>query len=160
MNHAGKEDRIVFFHEGHGYDGGFCGVDGTIPYSELAKTLAKSPANMKLVFLGGCHSGSAKNAGILNYSDQAWFTATRPDEVGAEYDHLPFYFGGSVSKGLRGKADFNSDKDVTVVELFKYIYNDLLNKSSKLNKAGSSHVQHPTLIAPKAMHDRVVIRYK
>ena len=165
VNRAGKEDRIVFFHEGHGYDGGFCGVDGTISYKELASTLAKSKANLKLVFLGGCHSGSAKDAGVLDYGDQAWITATRADELGAEASGSPYYFGGSVVKGLRGKADFNSDRDVTLIELFKYIYNDITNKSSKsvyIDEHGNpaQHYQHPTLIAPKALHDRVIIRHK
>ncbi len=165
VNRAGAEDRIVFFHEGHGYDGGFCGVDGTITYKELAQTLAKSKANMKLVFLGGCHSGSAKNAGVLNYKDQAWFTATRAEELGAEASASPFYFGGSVVKGLRGKADFDADKDVTVLELFKYIYNDVTNKCAKAyytdaNGNRVQHSQHPTLIAPKEMQSRVVIRHK
>lgn len=165
VNRAQKEDRIVFFHEGHGYDGGFCGVDGTITYKELAQTLAKSKANLKLVFLGGCHSGSAKNAGVLDYGDQAWITATRADELGAEAGGAPYYFGGSVSKGLRGKADYNADKDVTLIELFKYVYNDITNKSSKsvyTDENGNSfhHYQHPTLIAPKALHDRVIIRHK
>lgn len=162
VNRAQKGDRIVFFHEGHGYDGGFCGVDGTISYKELAQTLAKSPANLKLVFLGGCHSGSAKNAGVLNYTDQAWITATRADELGAEANRSPYYFGGSVVKGLRGKADFDANKDVTLLELFKYIYNDITNKSSKANfrnDDGSVHIQHPTLIAPKALHNRVIIRH-
>ncbi|MBD5232015.1 MAG: caspase family protein [Bacteroidales bacterium] len=165
VSKAAKDDRIVFFHEGHGYDGGFCGVDGTISYKELAQTLAKSPANLKLVFLGGCHSGSAKNEGILNYGDQAWITATRADELGAEAGGSPYYFGGSVVKGLRGKADFNADKDVTLTELFKYVYNDITNKSSKAvyyDAKGNpeKHYQHPTLIAPKALHDRVIIRHK
>lgn len=165
VNRAGKADRIVFFHEGHGYEGGFCGVDDVITYKELAETLARSKANLKLVFLGGCHSGSAKDAGILNYKDQAWFTATRADELGAEAHHSPYYFGETVAKGLRGKADFNGDKDVTIIELFKYIYNDLTNKSSKAVYYGADgtpekHYQHPTLIAPKALHNRVVIRHK
>lgn len=162
VSRAGKEDRIVFFHEGHGYPGGLCAVDENISYEELAKTLDKSKANLKLVFLGGCHSGSAKNAGILEYGDQAWFTVAREDEYGAEYAGGPIYFGQSVAKGLRGKADFDGDYDVTITELFKYIYNDLRNKQSKAEK---SQLQrrvdfHPTLIAPKALHSRVVIRHK
>lgn len=159
---AGKEDRIVFFHAGHGYDGGYALVDGTMSYDELAKTLAKSPANLKLVFLGGCHSGSAKKAGITKYGDQAWMTATRPEEVGLEYNAVPYAFGESVAKGIRGKADFNGDYDVTVEELFKYVYNDILNKNKRLNptEKGNRVVHHPTLIAPEPLRSRVVIRHK
>ena len=70
-----------------------------------------------------------------------------------------------MAKGLRGKADYNSDKDVTLIELFKYIYNDITNKSSKsvyTDENGNTyhHYQHPTLIAPKALHNRVIIRHK
>lgn len=158
-NRAQKEDRIVMYFNGHGDTGGLLTFDGFLKYKEIADQLDKSKANLKFVVIEACHSGSAKDAGISNRNNQVWMVASRADEYswqGAVADNS--YFTLAVLKGLRGKADFNADKQVTVLELFKYAYNDVVNRNGKNVKPDEA--QHPQLIAPKTQHNRVLMKYK
>ena len=60
------------------------------------------------------------------------------------------FFTQALLKGLRGKCDYDHNKEITVLELFKYIHADVTRRSLK--------GQHPQLIAPKGMHDKVIFR--
>ena len=172
---ARKGDRIIFFYSGHGMPGAICGYDRPIPYSELTAVLASSQADEKFCFIDACHAGtmvdgankSADQSGVKNgqitfagYSDewtkavkdnqgQIFFVSCRPDEYSVESQFLGAgFFTQALLKGMRGKADKDNNRNITVMELFRYVYGDVLKKSNKK--------QHPQLIAPKNMYDVTV----
>lgn len=157
---AQPDDRIIFFYSGHGLPGGICPVDGLLSYDEICNALAKSRAKNKFCFIEACHSGSVKESSpnakaIQRHADRgnvAFFVGCRPEESSIVLGTIGAgAFSQALITGLRGKSDYNGDKAITVMELFKYAYNDVLHR------LGGK--QHPQLICPKSMHDTPVIRW-
>ena len=68
------------------------------------------------------------------------------DEDGEVTDYDPAYLKFATRFG-----DVNADRNVTVMELFRYIYKDVLLHSDKK--------QHPQLVAPKTLHDTVLMKW-
>jgi uncharacterized caspase-like protein len=161
-NRAQKGDRVVFFFSGHGMPGGICTYDKVIQYSELVELLATSSATEKVCYVDACHAGTASDAqkgmnqdkeslqkSLKGYKDQIFFVSCRSSEYSMENNWVGAgFFTQALVKGLRGKSDANSDKKITVIELFKYIYNDVTIRSKSK--------QHPQLIASKDRYNSVL----
>lgn len=162
-NTAQKDDRIVFFFSGHGMAGGICAYDGTIWYSDLINQLDKSVAKEKICYIDACHAGTLSDdklnksqkslsSAIKGKSGQVFLVGCRADEYSFENPWVGAgFFTQALIKGIRGKADSDGNRQITVIELFKYIYKDVVRRSNG--------EQHPQLIAPKAMHDTVVMTW-
>ncbi|MDE7413642.1 MAG: caspase family protein [Muribaculaceae bacterium] len=159
-NRAQKDDQIVFFFSGHGGTGGILGYDVPISYSDIVNLFSKSAASSKIAFIDACMSGSAvvplkskdwQNS-VSGRSDIAFLVSSRPDEYSVEDPFLGSgLFMNSLVKGMRGKSDKNADRRITLEELFRYTYNDVLLHSNKQ--------QHPQLIAPKGMYNVVLTKW-
>ena len=160
-NRAQKGDQVVFFYSGHGMPGGICGYDTSIPYDAIIDILSGSAASAKICYIDACHAGSMANASksydrwakdVKDYNDQVFFVSCRSEELSSENPFLGAgLFTQALIKGLRGKSDKNGDKEITVMELFKYIHGDVMKHSNEK--------QHPQLIAPQNMHDFVVSKW-
>ncbi len=160
-NRAQKGDQVIFFYSGHGMPGGICGYDKTISYEDIVDILSRSEASAKICYIDACHAGSMSSAsksydswakGAKAHKDQAFFVSCRSDELSSEHPFLGAgLFTQALIKGLKGKSDKNGDKNITVIELFKYIHGDVMKHSK--NK------QHPQLIAPEGMYDVVVSKW-
>lgn len=156
-NRAQKGDRVIFFFSGHGMQGAICAYDQPVSYSDIISVLNSSAASEKICFIDACHAGTMASksaddswgANLKGAKDQAFFVSCRPEEISKESPALGAgYFTQALLKGMRGKADKDADKKITVMELFKYIYGDVVKRSDSR--------QHPQLIAPETMHDRVL----
>ena len=55
-----------------------------------------------------------------------------------------------IMKGLRGKADSDGDKNITAIELFKYIHKDVQLHNKR---------QHPQLVTSKALYNNVLMSW-
>ena len=158
---ARKGDRIIFFFNGHGYEGGIGLYKSSLNYSDLVRMLDEAKASEVLVFINACHSGSAKNAvsgnsnnfeGLKAKPGHVYMLSSRSEEFSWSGGWLnKGFFTQALITGLRGKAARDHDYTITVLELFKHIHRDVVRRSDD--------VQHPMLIAPKEMHDLPVIRY-
>ena len=164
-NRAEEGDRIIFFYSGHGMRGGMYVFDGTIYYDELLDVLSQSRAKEKICFVDACHAGSLENEiskqkgnelwikNVTNKPGTAFFVACRGDEYSVESTRLGAgYFTQALIKGMRGKADDNQNREITIMELFKYIYKDVTTRTKKK--------QHPQLIAPREMYGNVVTKWE
>ncbi|MCH5216389.1 MAG: caspase family protein [Muribaculaceae bacterium] len=159
-NRAQKGDKIIFFYSGHGYPGGVAVYDNALTYQEINDILAKSAADAKICFVDACHAGSVSNVtdNSKNYKAPTsgniiYMLGSRADEYSLEHPWVGHgFFTQALLKGLRGKADANKDKKITVKELFNYVYNDVQHTTEKMEVS-----QHPQLIGQKAVVDTVVI---
>lgn len=159
---AQPDDKIMFFFSGHGDTGGFISSDLTMfSYQELIGILKKAKAQNIIIFIDACKSGSAKNIarnnfGIgNNYPNITFVASSDGDELSGENNWIGHgVFTQALLKGLRGMSDKNSDKQVTLIELFSYIYNDVSARTKELE-----NVQHPQLIGPKSMYNLVLMRW-
>ena len=161
-NRAQQADRIVFYFSGHGMPGGICTYDDVLFYSELADQLSTSSAREKICYIDACHAGSVNNANkgkgeslshvAKTQKNQIYLVACRADEYSYENAWVGAgFFTQGLIKGLRGKSDSNGDKKVTLIELFKYIYNDVVKRSKS--------EQHPQLIGSANLHDVIVAKW-
>lgn len=159
---AKPEDNILFFFSGHGDTDGFIASDRAMfRYQKLVEILRKAKARNVVVFIDACMSGSVKsisanNFGVGNaYPKIAFLTASDAEELSIENNWVGNgYFAQAMQKGLRGKADKNADREVTLMELFTYIYNDVTFRTRN-----HESVQHPQFVGPESMHSLVLARW-
>ena len=153
-------DRIIFFYSGHGYPGGLVAYDNNIPYDVLIDIFKDCKADMKLMLIEACHSGSVAggNSGSLSWSELArdpsmvFLMSSKADEYSLGDRLMSFgMMGNALEKGLRGLGDSDKNREITVEELFRYIYSDVMLHSQKQ--------QHPQLIASKSMYPMVVLSW-
>lgn len=158
---ATDKDRVYFLFSGHGGKGVIVAYDDYITYDEIVNILSKSNSPMCVCFIDACHSGSAVTgtgnaAAASGKKNIAFLTGCRPDEGSWEASHLGRgMLTQSLIKGMRGKSDANSDKRITLKELFKYVYNDVVTHTGP----GTIYdqVQHPQLIAPANLQEAAVV---
>lgn len=159
-NRAGKEDKIIFFFSGHGYPGGIVAHDAHITYQDLNNMLSQSSASAKICFVDACHAGSVEDVKDNTRQYKApttgniiYMMSSRANEYSIEHPWVGHgFFTQALLKGLRGKADANKDKKITVKELFNYVYNDVQHTTANMEAS-----QHPQLIGVKAVADAVVV---
>ena len=65
-------------------------------------------------------------------------------------------FGNALIKGFRGQADRDNDRKITIIELFKYVYNEV---TMRMESEDPEMVQHPQLIGPSSEHDTVISKW-
>lgn len=161
---AKPEDKIVFCFSGHGSTGGMVFYDLSLfTYHELVDMLSQAKARQIICCIDACHSGSVTSdvQGSYAWSDEAgehgisFIMGCRAEEVSYENGWLGNgMLVQALKKGLRGMADANGDKAVTLIELFNYVYNDVT-----AHTADFEQVQHPQLIGPGSAHNTVITRW-
>lgn len=160
-NRAQAGDRIIFFFNGHGARGCLACHNSWLRYSDLVQALTDTKASEVFVFINACYSGSAGEdvadtdnwySGLTPREGHVYMLSSRAEEASWSAGWLnKSFFTQALLTGYRGKADTNHDHAVTVIELFKHIHKDVVRRSED--------IQHPILIAPKSMHNTVVIKY-
>ncbi len=140
---AGKDDCVLFYFSGHGIKGSFLPIDynGTrnkLHHDEIQTIFNSSKAKTKILIADACHSGSfgtrAKNAEVNNtlgqyykalsatYGGTALLLSSKAEETSIESNGLrQGIFSHFLIRGLKGSADENTDKVVTIQELFRYV---------------------------------------
>lgn len=146
----GVNDRILVYFSGHGFRTSddklyLAPVDcdpktpeGTgIAIEWLRQQLAACPAKTKLLVLDACHSGSERSTGISTkiatsedighqFGDLADVvtiassTADQPSQLWADKQHSLFTYW--LNCGLKGDADHDSDGEIDVDELFRFVH--------------------------------------
>jgi uncharacterized caspase-like protein len=143
---ATEADRIIFFFSGHGSNDAFCPFDydsfgnNILSHNSIKLLFRKSKASVKLIFADACMSGNLKTKSLpvkssaklqnnridssnslLNrdiiimmssYANQYSIQSTGIDQS---------VFSYFLIKGLRGAADKNSDRVITISELYYYV---------------------------------------
>jgi len=154
---ADDNDVLILYFSGHGLRGAFLPVDydgynNRLQHEEITKILASSRAKHKLVLADACHSGSllAMKGGLdkqLKQYYQAFEDATsgmallmssKEEEYSLEDGGLRSgIFSHFLIKGLKGAANNNQDRIVTISELFQYVHQNV--------RRYTGNVQTPTL---------------
>lgn len=139
---AGPNDLVIFYFSGHGLNGSFLPIDfdgfnNKISHEEIAKAFNKCHAKFKLCLADACHSGglfamrSGDDDPVLSQYYQnlaksvagtALIMSSKADETSLESQGLrQGVFSHFLIRGLKGEADKNKDKVVTVEELYDFI---------------------------------------
>ncbi len=141
---AGENDLVMVYFSGHGVPGAFLPIDfdgynNKIQHEEINRILEGSPAKYKLCIADACHSGSllamAEKSGtvrnvLADYyktlaqaePGTALIMSSKSDETSLESSGLrQGVFTHFLIRGLKGEADKDGNKIVTVQELFDYV---------------------------------------
>jgi len=140
---VGPQDLVVFYFSGHGLNGSFLPIDfdgfnNKITHEEIAEMFNGCRAKYKLCLADACHSGSlfAMRSGeeepVLNQyyktlaksvSGTALIMSSKADETSLESAGLrQGVFSHFLIRGLKGEADTDKDKVVSIAELYEYIF--------------------------------------
>ncbi|MBK6932491.1 MAG: caspase family protein [Saprospirales bacterium] len=143
---AGPNDLVMFYFSGHGLNGSFLPIDfdgynNKINHEEIAALFNKCNAKYKLCLADACHSGSifAMRSGdtepvLAQYyqtlsksvSGTALIMSSKADETSLESAGLrQGVFSHFLIRGLKGEADKNKDKIVSVQEIYEFIYENV-----------------------------------
>lgn len=162
---ADADDLLVFYFAGHGMipdadRGEFYLVphEVTDPGSGLLKTgisatvlsnlSAAVPAERQLFVLDACQSGGALTgmnekaiATLARHTGTHWLTATDSQQLATEFDALGHgAFTYVLLEALSGKADADTNREVTVEELRRYLEREL----PELTKKYGGAAQYPS----------------
>jgi uncharacterized caspase-like protein len=133
---ADKDDEVIFFFSGHGDKGSFlpCDFNGNynsvLDHSDVKASFKKCKANKKICIADACYSGSikrpstkskSKTSSIDKESGIVVIMSSRDYQTSRE---MPSLKNGAFTyylvKGLKGYADKNNDKIITVSEMYYY----------------------------------------
>lgn len=153
---ADADDIIVFFFSGHGTNGhlvphDFDGYNNLLSHQELKNIFEYSNAKHKLIMADACYSGGLIAAKSAQSSTKRLYEAfektkkgtavmmsSSSEEVSLEARGLRSgIFSHFLLEGIRGKADVNYDKVVTITELFNFVNTNVLEYTANR--------QHPML---------------
>lgn len=147
---AGKNDQIIFFFSGHGYNDGFCAYDTQNPrtglsYKDVYTVFRSSKAGRKIIMADACHAGGLRvtkkrnsNSKPTTSTDVMLFLSCRTSENSLERPTMEYgLFTNFLMSGIRGKADSNRDRKISARELFNYVSSNVASSSGNR--------QHPVM---------------
>jgi hypothetical protein len=139
---AGPNDLVLLYFSGHGLRGSFLPYDfdgyrNKLLHEEINAIFKRSSAKYKLCIADACHSGSllamrgsAPQKVMTDYyrklaqakSGTALIMSSKSDETSLESSGLrQGVFSHFLIRGLKGEADTDNDKFVTVKELYDFV---------------------------------------
>lgn len=121
---------------------------GGVSYAELQVLFRNSRAGKKMVIADACFSGGLKKGYRLNASVQSakngeviFLLSSQPNETSLEFSNeRNGLFTTYLIKGLRGESDTNSDRTITLKELYDYLFLKVTEYANSI-----PHSQHPVL---------------
>lgn len=143
FSQAGLDDLVLLYFSGHGVKGAFLpfdfdGFNRKLQHEEIGELLQGSPARYKICFADACHSGglfaersAAVQPQLVNFYQDLFEAAqgtaiimsSKSEETSLESSGLrQGVFSHFLIRGLKGEADYNGDKLVSIQELYDYIY--------------------------------------
>ena len=142
---------LVFYFSGHSDEQGLMLGDDLITYRELRTFISELPADVHIAILDSCSSGAmtrgkggTKRAPFLmdtsvEVEGYAYLTSASEDEAAQESDRIAgSFFTYYLVSGLRGAADHNRDRKVTLNEAYQYAFNETLARTES-TQAGPQH---------------------
>ncbi len=172
FNKANEEDMILFFFSGHGEKEGllpidYNGYDNVLEHKTIKKLLNKSKAKYKLCITDACYAGMMEEAlndkakktesqritDLYKQLDEktslALLMSSQAQETSVENAGLrQGIFSHFLLRALKGGADDNKDKVVTLGEVYKYV------KSSV--KYYTGQYQTPILVGDNVNEDLIL----
>jgi len=143
---AGPNDLVMLYFSGHGLRGSFLPIDfdgynNKLYHEEINRILKNSGAKYKLCIADACHSGSLlkmRGGSVRNtlksYYENlaraqpgtALIMSSKSDETSLESSGLrQGVFSHFLIRGMKGEADVDRDRVVTVSELYRFVHQNV-----------------------------------
>ena len=133
--HPAVRTELVVYYSGHSDETGLMLSGARLSYRELRRQLRLMPADVNVAILDSCASGAftrtkggtKRPAFLVDESTRvkgyAYISSSSEDEVAQEADSIASsFFTHYLASGLRGAADTNRDRKVTLNEAYQYAF--------------------------------------
>ena len=145
---------LLVYYSGHSDEDGLLVGRDRVGYDELRARVQRAPADLRVVILDSCASGAftrrkggVKRAPFLmdassDMRGHAFLTSSAADERAQESDRISAsYFTYYLVSGLRGAADVNQDRRVTLQEAYQFASQETLARTER-SQAGPQHAAY------------------
>jgi hypothetical protein len=164
MRRRNEQVLLFFYYSGHGDEASLHLPSGNLSLRTLTKALDAIPASLRIVMLDSCRTaqltkGIRRTApfqlAIRSVSTKG--TIELRASAAGEPAQESFQLGGAVFTnyliaGLRGAADYDGDRQVTLSEAYAYVQRHTLARSLR-----SRMLQHPSLVMKTVGKGQVVL---
>jgi len=151
--------QFVFYYSGHSDETGLMLSGDLVRYPSLRSQIQSTPADVKIAILDSCASGAftrlkggKKTAPFLvgsaaKVKGHAFLTSSSADEAAQESDRVGgSFFTHYLTTGLRGAADTNTDKIVTLNEAYEFAFDETLERT-EATRGGPQHAAYDIQLA-------------
>lgn len=151
---SGANVQFFFYYSGHSDDRGLLLGAERMEYRTLRDAIDAVPADVRLAILDSCASGAftrlkggKKRAPFLvgasaDVKGHAFLTSSSADETAQESDRVGgSYFTHYFTTGLRGAADADGDKQVTLNEAYEFAFDETLAQT-EASRGGAQHAAY------------------
>lgn len=152
----GEESTIqfLFYYSGHSNEQGLLLGEHTVDYRMLRTWVDEVPADVRIAILDSCASGAftrrkggVKTAPFLvgamtDVKGHAFLTSSSENEAAQESDRIGgSFFTHYLTTGLRGAADKNGDRLITLNEAYKFAFDETLART-EATQGGPQHAAY------------------
>jgi hypothetical protein len=150
---------VFVYYSGHSDEEGLLLSGERVSYRELRQWIDGAGAEVRIAILDSCASGSLirlkggvhRAPFLSDVSTQArghaFLTASSADEAAQESDRVgAAFFTHYLLSGMRGAADANHDRRVTLNEAYQFAYNETLQRT-ETSRAGAQHPAYDIQLA-------------
>jgi hypothetical protein len=150
----GLRREVFVYYSGHSDEEGLLIGTDRVTYDELRSRIQAIPAEVRLAILDSCasgaftrHKGGTRRPPFLldtsaNTRGHAFLTSSAINEVAQESNRIgASFFTHYLVSGLRGAADVNRDRRVTLQEAFQFASQETLAHTEK-TRGGPQHAAY------------------
>jgi len=150
----GVRRELVVYYSGHSDEEGLLIQGDRVSYDDLRARLQSVPADVRVAILDSCSSGAftRRKGGVhrppflmdasVDMRGHAILTSSSANEVAQESDRIGgSFFTHFLVSGLRGAADVNSDRRVTLQEAFQFASAETLARTER-TRGGPQHAAY------------------
>jgi hypothetical protein len=150
---AGERVEFFFYYSGHADERGLLLGPSRVDYPRLRGLIHAVPAQVRLGMLDSCSSGAfvrtkggrmrpPLTTGDATVEGHAFLTSSSAEEAAQESDRIGgSFFTHYLVSGLRGAADVNRDRKITLNEAYRFAFDETL-AGTETTQAGAQHAAY------------------
>lgn len=150
---AGERVEFFFYYSGHADERGLLLGPARVDYPRLRGLIHAVPAQVRLGMLDSCSSGAFVRTkggrmrpplatGDASVEGHAFLTSSSAEEAAQESDRIGgSFFTHYLVSGLRGAADVNRDRKITLNEAYRFAFDETL-AGTETTQAGAQHAAY------------------
>ena len=155
----GSRTQFIFYYSGHSDDQGLLLGETRVDYKTLRERVQAVGADVRIAILDSCASGAFTRlkggkrrapflaASAATVEGHAFLTSSSADEAAQESDRVGgSYFTHFFSTGLRGAADVDGDRMVTLIEAYEFAFDETLERT-ETSRGGAQHAAYDIQLA-------------
>lgn len=156
---GGTRTQFLFYYSGHSDERGLLLGGTRVEYKPLRARVQAVPADVRIAILDSCASGAftrvkggTRRAPFLAGSaakveGHAFLTSSSADESAQESDRVGgSFFTHFLATGLRGAADVDGDRLVTLIEAYEFAFDETLART-EASRSGAQHAAYDIQLA-------------